>query len=261
MSNEESCCFTVKFPVEQLFHRQVSRGTVNMSRPCCSTLRTPEPGMLSPDLPEISPLEFEENLRRISPQPLPARAVDALFKHYQELRRWNRSLSLIGPGTVQEVLSRHYGESLAALALIPDGFREILDLGSGAGFPGLVLAAVLPGARVTLVEARQKKWAFLEAAARNAALSCRGLNVRVALSLPPGLPTEIDLITARAIKLPGEVLSRLAERMSAEGRMLFWAGEDLPERPPSWEVSNEVPLVGSVRRRIVEFRRTTNTSG
>lgn len=209
------------------------------------------------ELPAIPLHEFTERITRLSPITLPAGSAAALYAHYEELRRWNRSLALIGPGTVGEVLDRHYGESLAALELIPERNAEILDLGSGAGFPGFVLAAALPECRVTMVEARQKKWAFLEKAAQRAALSCRCLNARVTASLPGGLPGTIDLITARAIKLPADVLSRLAERMSPEGRMLLWAGEGVPEAPRGWESSAEVPLIGSQRRRIVEFRRTT----
>lgn len=213
--------------------------------------------MMRTNLPEIQFREFAEQLEQLSPVHLLEGSREALYAHYQELRRWNRSLALIGPGTVDEVLSRHYGESLAALSLIPAGCREILDLGSGAGFPGFVLAAALPECRVTLVESRVKKWAFLEKAAHAAALSCRCLNARVTASLPGGIPSEIDLITARAIKLPAEVLNPLAERMSSEGRMLLWAGEEPPEPPRGWEASTEVPLIGSQRRRIVEFRRTT----
>ncbi len=167
-------------------------------------------------------------------------------------------MSLIGPGTIDEVLARHYGESLAALPLVQPACREIVDLGSGAGFPGLVLAAALPGARVTLIEARQRKWAFLEAAARKAALDCRCLNVRVGTSLPADLAPTIDLVTARALKLPAELLSALGERLSRDGRMLFWVGEEAPEPPQGFELGTEVRIPGSSRRRIVELRRRTN---
>ncbi len=214
--------------------------------------------MPRPELPDLALDPFCRELRALSPVPLADRACLALHAHYQELRRWNRSLSLIGPGTAEEVLSRHYGESLAALPLIPASCGEIVDVGSGAGFPGLVLAAALPQAHVTLIEARQRKWAFLEAAARRAALACRCLNARVGASLPADLGQRIDLVTARALRLPAELLSAFGERLSPGGRMLFWAGEEAPEPPRGFERGAEVGLPGSSRRRIVELRRQTN---
>src|SRR5262245_62172854 len=137
-------------------------------------------------LPPLSREDFADELSRHSPGPLSGRTVDALHAHYQELSLWNRRMSLIGPGTAREIVARHYGESLAALPLLPADSRVGLDLGSGAGFPGLVLAAARPGLEVTLVEAREKKWAFLLAAIRRASLPCTALNVRVGSPLPAG---------------------------------------------------------------------------
>ena len=123
-------------------------------------------------LPTISGDEFAAGIAALSPEPLAAPAQAALYAHYLELRRWNERLGLIGPGTADEVLVRHFGESLAALPLIPRSARQGLDLGSGGGFPGLVLAAARPNLQMTLVEARERKWAFLIAAARRASLPC-----------------------------------------------------------------------------------------
>jgi len=206
---------------------------------------------MSARLPELTPAEFEAGLQDLAPEPLSPATVHALYQHYLELARWNRSVSLIGPGTAGEVLSRHYGESLAALPLIPANARQVLDLGSGAGFPGIVLAAARPQLAVTLIEARERKWSFLLAAARRASLPCRCLNVRVALPLPVGLPEAIDLVTARALKLGPELLGALAGRLGPEGRLLLWMGEQEPALPPTLEPAGEMKLAGSQRRRIV----------
>jgi 16S rRNA (guanine527-N7)-methyltransferase len=210
-------------------------------------------------LPSIGRKNFARELRRLSPEPLDDRAVAALFAHYQELDLWNRKLSLIGPGTADEILARHYGESLAALPLIPafeEGARQGLDIGSGAGFPGLVLAAVRPGLEMTLVEAREKKWAFLSAVSRHAALPCRCLNVRVGVPLPAGLPASLDVVTARALKLEPEVLAALADRLAPGGRILLWAGEAEPDLPPGLSVIGGNKLEGSERRRILALQRS-----
>ena len=60
-------------------------------------------------------------------------ALDRLWLHYQELRRWNPTLSLVGPGTAGEIVERHYGEALAALPLLRPGPQVVIDAGSGAG--------------------------------------------------------------------------------------------------------------------------------
>src|SRR5258708_35932431 len=131
-------------------------------------------------LPAISRAEFERGIAAVSPEPVTAEVMAALYAHYLELARWNERLGLIGRGTVDEVLVRHYGEALGALPLIPPATRRAVDLGSGAGFPGLVLAAARPDLEMTLVEARERKWSFLVAAARKACVPCPCLNVTAA---------------------------------------------------------------------------------
>jgi 16S rRNA (guanine527-N7)-methyltransferase len=207
------------------------------------------------DLPALARASFSAGIARLSPEPLEPRTVDALWAHYEELARWNRRTNLIGRGTAGEILERHFGESLAALPLLPAGARAGLDLGSGAGFPGLVLAAARPGLGMTLVEARERKWAFLLAAARRASLPCRCLNVRVQIPLPTGLPESIDVITSRALRLDAETWGALANRLAAEGRILLWAGETDPDLPPGLVPCGSVKLAGSERRRILALRQ------
>jgi len=209
------------------------------------------------ELPEISRDRFADEIRRLSPEPLGDRAVDALFAHYRELALWNRRTNLIGRGTAGEILARHYGESLAALPLLPAGARVGLDLGSGAGFPGLVLAAARTGLEMALVEARERKWAFLSSAARKAVLPCRCLNVRVQVPLPAGLPESIDVITSRALRLDAETWRALASCLGADGRVLLWAGEQDPDVSPDLLPCGSVPLAGSEKRRILALRRAT----
>lgn len=208
-------------------------------------------------LPEISRADFGAGILRLSPSPLEKPSIDSLFAHYRELALWNRRMSLIGPGTAGETLARHYGESLSALPMIPADARRAIDLGSGAGFPGLVLAAAVPGLEMTLVEAQERKWAFLASAARKAALPCRCLNVRVHSPLPAGLPETFDLITTRALRLDPKVWDALASRLTADGRLLIWAGEHDPELPPSFAASGSIPLAGSAKRRILALRRAS----
>lgn len=207
-------------------------------------------------LPGLSRNDFAREVAAGSPEPLGERAIEALYAHYQELSVWNQRLSLIGPGTFGEIVERHYGEALAALPLIPAEARYGLDIGSGAGFPGLVLAAARPGLAMTLAEARERKWAFLLAAARKASLPCRVLNARVGAPLPAGLPASLDVVTARALKLDPATLSALAERLGPDGRILFWVGEEDPDLPPDLRLAGSLQLPGSERRRILQVQRS-----
>lgn len=206
-------------------------------------------------LPDLSRADFLARLEVCSPTALSEAAREPLWRHYQELNRWNRTLSLVGPGTGDEVVERHYGEALAGLELVPRSARIAVDVGSGAGFPGLVLAAAIPALEMTLVEANSRKWAFLEAACRRAALPCRCLNARVEAPLPEDLPPAMDLVTARALRLDG-IVEALEGRLRPDARVLFWAGgDDRFQVPSGWQVRREVPLAGSTRRRIVELGR------
>jgi len=198
-------------------------------------------------LPELTPAAFAQRLRQASPRELSPAAEEALYRHYQELRRWNARLSLVGPGTAGEVVERHYGESLAALPLIPPGSR-LLDVGSGAGFPGFVLAAAEPSLAAVLVEARQRKWAFLEAARRAAALPCVCLNATVGAAVERSLPTAVDVITARAVKLPPALLAGLGGRLAPGGCLLLWSGEIDPVLPDSLFLAERRPLAGRIRQ-------------
>lgn len=203
-------------------------------------------------LPAMSKAAFEAGIAAVSPEPLAPRATAVLYAHYLELARWNERLGLIGPGTADDVMVRHYGEALAALPLIPASAQRGVDLGSGAGFPGLVLAAARSNLDMTLVEAKEKKWSFLVAAARKAALPCQCLNVRVASPLPAGLPESVDLMTVRALKLETDVLEAFATRLTPGGSMLLWVGERDPALPRGLLPHASLQLAGGERRRILQ---------
>lgn len=205
-------------------------------------------------LPELSREDFRRRLAAAAPPvELTEPLVAALHAHYLELRRWNPGLSLVGPGTAAEVVERHYAESLHGVPLIPPAARTLVDVGSGAGFPGFVLAAALPRLQVTLVEPRQRRWAFLKAACRRAALPCTCLDARVDDPLPPGLPERIDVATTRALKLPREALEALRMRFTASSRLLIWAGDAEPELPSGFTVVDTRPVPQSLRRRVIAF--------
>jgi len=132
---------------------------------------------------------------------LPPAAVDRLKVHFGLLTAWSPKINLIGPSELQHYWRRHALDCAQLVAHAP-GARTWLDLGSGAGFPGLVIAAVLAGeegerpCRVDLVEQNAKKAAFLREAAREMQVSARVLPVKHQ-SLDP--QERYDVLTARAL--------------------------------------------------------------
>jgi len=127
------------------------------------------------------------------------------------LVRWSARINLIGRETIADLWRRHILDSAQLQPFIPSAARSLIDLGSGAGLPGLVLA-ILGVPSVELVEADSRKCAFLREAARIAGVSVviRGCRIQ---AVPPH---PVDVVTARALA-PLDRLLGLAEPFLAPG--------------------------------------------
>jgi 16S rRNA (guanine527-N7)-methyltransferase len=127
------------------------------------------------------------------------------------LTRWSARINLIGRDTIADLWRRHILDSAQLQPFIPSAARSLIDLGSGAGLPGLVLA-ILGVPVVELVEADSRKCAFLREAARIAEVSVviRGCRIQ---AVPPH---PVDVVIARALA-PLDRLLRLAEPFLAPG--------------------------------------------
>jgi 16S rRNA (guanine527-N7)-methyltransferase len=207
------------------------------------------------ELPMLEREEFDTRLQKCSPVPVSAQVRADLYLHYLELRRWNRSVSLVGPSRRDEIVERHYGESLAAVPLIGEQDKLTVDLGSGAGFPGLILAMARPDLEVFLLEAQERKWAFLNTVCRKTSLSATCLNARVGATLPEGLPETIDVVTSRALKLSADVLAAVTQRLSPAGQLLLWTGKTAPRMPAGLTVVTSRRLPGATTRRLLQVRK------
>ncbi len=208
------------------------------------------------ELEALTEGEFSRHLAVYWPEALAPATRQRLFVHYEELRRWAGTIALIGPGAVGELFERHYAESLAALPWLPEVAPEsppgqpgarLLDLGSGAGFPGWILAAARPDLAVTLVEARERKWAFLTTVARRARLSCRCLNARVSERSLADIPDRVDLVTVRALRLEARTWLALLPNLAPGARVLLWSGEVAEPPPPPFVAGRTLGLSGSHR--------------
>lgn len=170
-----------------------------------------------------------------------ADAAAHLLLYCQELQKWSRKINLIARDTpAAEIVEKHFLDSLTLLPLLNryDGAgASLLDVGSGAGFPGLVLAAALPELRVTLLEPRQKRTAFLRHVGRTLGLT----NVQVwEERLEPGESTAADFtfITSRAVAAPADFLPMLEQAAGPETLVILMqaaAGRQFLAACPQWE--------------------------
>lgn len=105
--------------------------------------------------------------------------------------------NLMSPRALDELETRHVPEALALARSLPAGPAEVIDVGTGGGIPGLVVAIARPDLSVTLVEATRKKAGFLRAAAERLGVDVSVVNARVEDS--KDLHGRFDLATARAV--------------------------------------------------------------
>ena len=153
------------------------------------------------------------------------------------LDQWRERINLIGPGEGRHLWRRHVLDSLQLLQYISEDDNSVADLGSGAGFPGLVIACALaerPGAMVTLVEKSPRKSEFLRAAGKALGLPVKVLTIR--LEDAPG--THFDVVTARALAPLPKLLGFAASWLKPSGKALLMKGRDtaaeLAEAQEAW---------------------------
>jgi len=127
-------------------------------------------------------------------QTLSAAQLDALNGHYELLLKWNKGLNLCRIRDVREAVELHYCESLYLGRCLPAGALSIVDIGSGAGFPGFPLGVLRPECTVTLMDSDQRKAAFL----REVCHSHR--NFRVVAGRAEHSRERYDWMVSRAVK-------------------------------------------------------------
>ena len=132
--------------------------------------------------------------------------LDRLQTYLDLLARWQQRINLVGPSTLEDPWRRHIVDCGQLWRLWPENARSFVDLGSGAGLPGLVLA-IMGAPEVHLVESDQRKAAFLREAARACGVAAT-IHAGRAETVPP---LAADVVTARALAPLPELL-RLADR-------------------------------------------------
>ncbi len=163
--------------------------------------------------------------------------VSALEAHYRLLQRWNRVLNLTSVDQ-EDAIQRHYGEALFLGRHLPAGPLSVVDIGTGAGFPGIPVAVLRPDCTVTLVESHQRKAVFLKEATRQMA------NVRVLPKRAEEVPERFDWAISRAVSY-GD-LRKVLKRLAPHAALL--TGAEIPPESLGFEWEPGIPLPGGRQR-------------
>jgi 16S rRNA (guanine527-N7)-methyltransferase len=183
-----------------------------------------------------------------------------LERFIELLLEWQGRMNLIGPSTEATIWSRHIADSLQLISLAPEG-RIWVDLGSGAGFPGLVIACALagtPGAQIHLVESSTKKAGFLREVVRETGVPAIVHAERIE-DFVKHAPRQIDIVTARALAPLPKLLVLAYPLLKRGATGMFPKGQDvdieLTEAAKCWNIQ---PTLASSRTdprsRIVVIR-------
>lgn len=134
--------------------------------------------------------------------------IEKLKTYEGMLKDWQTRMNLVSRNTLDDAWNRHFIDSIQLLSFIPDSVRHITDIGSGAGFPGLIIAAAQPMIHVKLVESTGKKCVFLSAVAEKIGLT----NVSIAnerIETFVSRESAPDMVTARALASLNELLTMI----------------------------------------------------
>jgi 16S rRNA (guanine527-N7)-methyltransferase len=146
----------------------------------------------------------------------------ALFKGLVE--KWNHAINLVAKGQEAEIWSRHILDSAQLIQSMPVNAKKWCDLGSGGGFPGIVIAVIakahFANVRVSLVESDKRKAVFLTQAAREL-----GLDVKVeSCRIEELAPQEADVVSARALSSLSDLLALTQRHLKRDGTAIFPKG-------------------------------------
>ncbi len=184
-----------------------------------------------------------------------------LAAYVELLLRWNTRLNLTALDDSDRGLDRLVIEPLAAARHVPRGAVSVVDIGSGSGSPAIPFRLALGGGPLVMVEARQRKAAFLREAVRR--LNLADVAVETGrfeeLAALPRLQGAFDVLTVRGVQIGPRELRQLARFVQEGGRLLLFSGAPgdraAADPPPPLERLAEPPLVPGLGSRLVVLRK------
>jgi len=153
--------------------------------------------------------------------------IDNFNVYVDILRKWNTTINLVSKGSITDVWKRHILDSAQLFKFVTHDMEKWLDIGSGAGFPGLVIAILAKGRftnlQVTLIESDKRKCVFLNEVVRELDLNVKTLSKRIE-DCPPH---DADVISARALTQLENLLSYFTFHGSFNCKGLFLKGKKI----------------------------------
>ncbi len=154
------------------------------------------------------------------------------------LQKWNKKINLVSPSTIDDLWERHIFDSAQLLPLISEDAARLTDIGTGGGFPGLILALLTaekqPGLTVTMIESDVRKCAFLQTASSQLGLKTRVISRRIEFAPPQ----NADIVTSRALAPLGALLGYAEMHLSPAGTAILMKGAnadaEINEALASW---------------------------
>ncbi len=193
---------------------------------------------------------------------LSSNSLSTLHCYYQELQKWSRKVNLIARGTsAAEIVEKHFLDSLALLQSLDSERDNVVDIGSGAGFPGLVCKAGNPLLRMSLVEPRYKRATFLRHIIRVCDLSqvtVHEQRLEEGSSIPG--EQEFNCLVSRAVTDISQTLAMSKRFCRAGFRIICMKGSGYTEELAAavdglagWELTETIPyqLPQSGRQRVL----------
>lgn len=195
----------------------------------------------------------EVSFRGLLAEYLEGDVLERMVIYAELLETWSARHNLVRFSDRRELVERHLLDALSGECLLT-GEGTLLDVGSGAGLPGVPLLVARPGWRGVLLEPRKKRWAFLKRVIRELDLDARAVDLRYE-QLPEG--ECFDLISARAVGAHGALLGWARSHLVDGGAVALWTtveGEREVALEAEWHVLSS-PLVGLDRGRLVSLRK------
>jgi 16S rRNA (guanine527-N7)-methyltransferase len=157
--------------------------------------------------------------------------IDAFMTYLSELKKWNKAYNLTGLEKDEDIVIKHFLDSLLYLRAIPPGQTRIADAGSGAGFPGIPVKIMRPQTEIYLIEPSQKKTAFLRHVIRRLAMEkieviesrVEQIEVNQELTLP------VDIALTRALFSIGDFIKKAAHIVKYGGSLVLNKGPKVKE--------------------------------
>lgn len=178
--------------------------------------------------------------------------IERLEKYRQLLEKWQKSINLVGPSTIPEFWTRHVADSAQLMTLVPKTARKWVDLGSGGGFPGLVVAqlwaerAPEAAAIVHLVESDGRKCAFLRTVIREtgAPAAVHEGRIETLIAEKPDIFAGVDVVSARALAPLPKLLDLSTPYFDIHTIGVFMKGqgweEELTQAQQYWNINPKI---------------------